>query len=407
MLPALKRNIFVLFAVGSLLIAPAKAQKLSVGVVGGASVTDAFSASLVPSSFPGNLPGTPVGSVSYSQSKDWVLGAMIEWRLTSSWSLEADGLFRTLHMTRASLLADGTLGSAGPAPVITWEFPILAKYRLLPSARARPFIEGGPSFRTAGNLNGTNPSHFGMSAGVGVEAHWLGLDFAPTLRYTRWAWDDPNRSFGSPSTRPDQLELLLSVSRQSESHWQPLGGRLRLGVVAGTNLSADYCSETQQLNTEQIGPLGAGHAVSLTISGPKSFLVGPSIEFLLPRRISVETDVIYRPVSATNTISYDTGARVRSDSRFVTWEFPVLAKYRLGYRRFAPFVGVGPNFRLTQSLTSSSPYGVMAAAGIEFRVGSAKISPSVRYIHWGRDTGSATGAIPTQNQAVFLLGLSF
>ena len=183
---------------------------------------------------------------------------------------------------------------------------------------------------------------------------------------------------------------------------------MRLGVVAGTNLSADYGSETLQINADVIDRLGSFHEVSRTIkSGPKSLLVGPSIEFLLPRRLSVETDVIYRPVSTTNIAIYDTRAPARSDYRFVTWEFPVLAKYRLGYKRFVPFIGAGPNFRLTQSLTSSSPYGVTAASGIEFRLGSAKVSPSVRYTHWGRDTGSITGPTVTQNQAVFLLGLSF
>ena len=333
---------------------------------------------------------------------------MIEWRLTPSWSVGANGLFRTLHMTTAAVFADGHLGSVSPSPVITWEFPILAKYRL-PGGRARPFIEGGPSFRTAGNLNGTNPSHFGASGGVGVETHWLGLNFAPTLRYTRWTRDAPNGLFAPPTTRQDQLELLVSVSRASESHWRPLGGFMRLGVVAGTNLSADYGSETRQyiFDPSQYDPVPDVYPVSTRTSSPRSFLVGPSVEFLLPHRLSVETDAIYRPVGATYITSYNNGARARSDSRFITWEFPVLAKYRLAYRGIAPFVGVGPNFRLTQSLTSSSPYGVVAAAGVEFRVGSAKISPSVRYIHWGRDPSSAFVATVTQNQAVFLLGLSF
>jgi hypothetical protein len=133
---------------------------------------------------------------------------------------------------------------------------------------------------------------------------------------------------------------------------------VRLGLVAGTNLSADYGSETQQYNLQpgQVDPLPATYPLGSTISsGSKSFLVGPSIEFLLPRRLSVEADTIYRPVSAAQITSYNTGARVRSDFGFITWEFPVLAKYRLGYRRFAPFVSAGPNFRLTQSLTSASP----------------------------------------------------
>ena len=84
---------------------------------------------------------------------------------------------------------------------------------------------------------------------------------------------------------------------------------MRLGVVAGTNLSADYGSETLQINADVIDRLGSFHEVSRTIkSGPKSLLVGPSIEFLLPRRLSVETDVIYRPVSTTNIAIYDTRA---------------------------------------------------------------------------------------------------
>src|SRR5258706_7979566 len=117
MSPALKRNTLALFVVGALLIAPAKAQKLSVGVVGGGSVTDAFSTSLVSSFFLAN--GMPIAttSTSYSQSKDWVSGAMIEWRLTPSWSVGANGLFRTLHMTRARVFADGHLGSVSPSPV--------------------------------------------------------------------------------------------------------------------------------------------------------------------------------------------------------------------------------------------------------------------------------------------------
>ena len=47
---------------------------------------------------------------------------------------------------------------------------MLAKYRFHWS-KMNPFVELGPSFRTAGNLNGTNPSHYGFTSGLGVEMH--------------------------------------------------------------------------------------------------------------------------------------------------------------------------------------------------------------------------------------------
>ena len=82
------------------------------------------------------------------------------------------------------------------------EFPILAKYRFQWS-KVNPFAELGPSFRTTGNLNGTNPSHYGFSAGVGLEMHLRSLNVAPTLRYTRWAGDGV-ASF-RPNSNPDQV----------------------------------------------------------------------------------------------------------------------------------------------------------------------------------------------------------
>ena len=73
-----------------------------------------------------------------------------------------------------------------PNTVVTWQFPVLVKYKF-PLGRLSPFLEGGPSFRSAGNLNRSDPSHVGVSAGVGVEAQWRRLRIAPRVRYTRWA----------------------------------------------------------------------------------------------------------------------------------------------------------------------------------------------------------------------------
>jgi hypothetical protein len=52
-----------------------------------------------------------------------------------------------------------------------------------------PSIEAGPIFRTASNLNGTNPSNHGIAAGLGAEGHFWKIRLAPQFRYLRWARD--------------------------------------------------------------------------------------------------------------------------------------------------------------------------------------------------------------------------
>ncbi len=63
-----------------------------------------------------------------------------------------------------------------PFSVLTWEFPILAKYRWT-TRRWAPIIY--------------NPSHFGITAGAGLEARTHGILISPTLPYTRWLKDPP------------------------------------------------------------------------------------------------------------------------------------------------------------------------------------------------------------------------
>lgn len=132
-------------------------QNLSVGIIGGSSLTGA--AQDVTTLHPIG-PSIRV----WSPSKDWIVGAMVEFRFRSYFSLELDGMFRELHVTWAGVLPDGTLNSVSPSPVVTWEFPVLAKYRF-GSGRLKPFFEAGPSFRTTGNLN-FYPSHYGAPPGL-------------------------------------------------------------------------------------------------------------------------------------------------------------------------------------------------------------------------------------------------
>ena len=90
--------------------AAAFGQHVSFGVVGGGSITDAFQTENV-----------PTGSASlpfdrfYSSSKDRIFGAMIEFQLPQSFSVEVDGLYRKLHFTTAGVQPDGSLNSVSPS----------------------------------------------------------------------------------------------------------------------------------------------------------------------------------------------------------------------------------------------------------------------------------------------------
>ena len=170
-------------------------QSLSIGLIGGAAVTDGFRTQTIPVEFPN---GGFVGIRYFSASKDYIAGASIEFRVTRHWSLEADGLFRELHLTWAAIEPNGSLNSISPSPVVTWEFPLLAKYRFR-LAKLSPFVEAGRSYRTAGNLNGTYPSSSGVTAGIGVEKNLRSLKLAPVVRYTYWASTRSRRAPTPPS----------------------------------------------------------------------------------------------------------------------------------------------------------------------------------------------------------------
>lgn len=381
-----------------LLALGASAQKVSVGIVGGASLTDGFRDQTIYNLAPSPDPGSPpffVGIRFWSPSKDYVVGGMLEFHFNPHWSLEVNGLFRQLHGKWASVQPDGSLHSISPHPVVTWQFPVLAKYRFQ-GRKWNPFIEAGPSFRTAGNLNSSDPSHHGLTAGAGLETNWRGLKIAPSVRYTLWAGEKYRGT--SAQTGPDQVEILVRFSRESKSSRHPLGRPISMGFTLGTNLTGDY--RTTNIAHENQTPIYRS-------SGPRSFIYGPMMEVRLPHHLSVEVNALHRPVSSATETSYE-GTPYRYTHRAVTWVFPVLAKYRFSVRGLEPFIGLGPAFRLRQTLAEAadaSPYGVAAAAGIYMHVGPMRITPAIRFTHWARDRRDYGG--PYQNQVEALVGFSF
>jgi hypothetical protein len=146
----------------------------------------------------------PQGSAERSESNSPIYGALLEFGIGESWAVEVNGIYRALH------------GRGGPRfAVLTWEFPVLAKYKLRPSRAVRPFVELGPSFRTDGNFNGPRPSHYGVTGGAGVEVRVGWAKISPRVRYTRWAEErtpDPPQSPSDRSTFLNQVQCLVAFS---------------------------------------------------------------------------------------------------------------------------------------------------------------------------------------------------
>lgn len=178
----------------------AVAQRFSFGIVGGGSLTNDF------------VDQTIESIRTYSTGKDYIVGPMFAVALPDNFSIEMDALYRPTNFTFANVLPNGTLNSVSPATVITWEIPVLAQYKIKESGLPiRPLLELGPSFRASGNVNGSSPSTYGITAGAGIEAHIWKVKIAPQLRYTHWAADHVPLPWAA-RTKQDQLELVVSLS---------------------------------------------------------------------------------------------------------------------------------------------------------------------------------------------------
>jgi hypothetical protein len=341
-------------------------QHFAYGVVAGTALTDDFNFFYLPPIYPG--PET----IQKAGGKSLIIGPMLEWSFSPHFSLEADGLFRELHYTTAH--------AGNQYPTVTWEFPILAKYRpfsyRMGRTAVRPFLEAGPSFRTIGNLN-AYPSHTGISAGAGLDFRFSHFDIAPTLRYTRWARD--NNPYGI-NTRPDQIELLVAFSHSANLGTHPFGHRFSIGAILGTNLIGDYNSQSSTYTDPLTGATNTfSHG-----AGPHSFLVGPAVEFRVTHNLSLEADAIYRPIQehySTHSESMGHTSTYSGSISFATWQFPLLAKYTVPIRfsKLKPFIEAGPSFRTGGSETH---YGIAAGAGVSAQLGRLEIVPAVRYTRW-------------------------
>jgi hypothetical protein len=372
------------------------AQNLSVGFAGGGALTNAFETINA---------GVPETLTSYSQSKDYAVGLMLEYPLAGNLSVEGDALYRELHLTVAFVEPSRLLNSVSPSPVVTWELPLMAKYRLHWS-KADPFVEGGVAFRPTTNLN-ANPSHYGVVAGVGVAKRWGQFEITPMVRYTRWVHDRPLENLAESES--DQVELLIGVSSHPRSPWHPLSPRIALGLIGGTTLFHDVPTSSNGFvvsfpaatggNTNQL------ESATTYVSGSDASLIGPALEVALLKHVFVETDAVYHPIECSRRGVLSNGEVVDSYSGAEgrTFEFPVLGKYKFGAGRATPFLEAGPSFRLLTE--KSSILGISTGAGLQVRLRGLKIAPALRFTHWGPQGYHSPSTDVIVNQVELLTGL--
>jgi hypothetical protein len=187
---------------------------VSAGVKGGVALTDAFQrTSFLIGDF---YPYGELVTHFYSPSKDYLVGPFIELRLPFGLGVEADALYRYVHLSSAlettvsagSNLTPSTLSTLGENSHV-WEFPILAKYRFkLPIAR--PYLDAGPSFRVTNSFASALSNH-GFAAGAGVDVKALVLHISPEVRYTRWGSDSSAAAY-LPHSNVNQVELLVGIA---------------------------------------------------------------------------------------------------------------------------------------------------------------------------------------------------
>lgn len=373
---------------------PAVAQKLTLGVIAGTSLTgDVHTGS---QTFQGGFSQDGSVTFSYSRvSRPFIVGPKVELDLPGQLSVEVDALYRPLRARQTQtfdppvVLPNGvTFSTIGPSTrrLASWEFPVLAKYRFRVSGLG-PFVEAGPSFRPASS--GSGASHLGITAGAGVETRWGKLLASPMVRYTRWKRRGGASGVGSAIA--DQVEALVAFSHAATNPgWTSAFGRkFSPGVLVGIGLGDDLRL-----------PQG-----SVERSESNSPIYGALLEFGIGESWAVEVNGIYRALHG------------RGGPRFavLTWEFPVLAKYKLRpSQAMRPFVELGPSFRTDGNFNGPRPshYGITGGAGVEARVGWVKISPMVRYTRWAKERTPDPPQAPSDrstflNQVQCLVAFSF
>jgi hypothetical protein len=194
------RNTFWALLICSVFVcAPrAAAQPVGAGVKLGTTFTPALTIS--------NWPLPENSSLFFNNQTPFIVGPYVEFRLPFQFAIEADALYNSAPIA-------SNIGGAGGS---TWQFPVLAKYKLL-KGPVRPYLGGGASFSRISSYSNApsdllHQSNYGVVLEAGVEIKLLFLRITPEIRYNYWALTD----ISGPNVPPAAVNLLLTGPFHSE-----------------------------------------------------------------------------------------------------------------------------------------------------------------------------------------------
>src|SRR5262249_29104946 len=173
------------------------------------------------------------------------------------------------------------------------------------------------------------------------------------------------------------LALYICLAAQAWSQ------RIYIGVVGGTGITSNFPAVDISYPADNFGNPASRFQ---HLNGSRSRIGGALIEVGITEGFSIEANVLRRPMNAVvNFSEVPAGApsRVFSDefTAVKAWEFPVMLKYSLPWRRVRPFLAAGPSFRSQQDVSATQPSRLGAAAGfgVAAQWGKFRIAPELRY----------------------------
>ena len=130
------------------------------------------------------------------------------------------------------------------------------------------------------------------------------------------------------------------------------------------------------------------------------------LEIDLPAGFGIEADVMYRRLGYR--VLFDSlGLGTHNSNAFTV---PLLLKYKFPGRAARLYVDGGFSFRALSdvpNLWDSTSKGFVMGGGIRYNLGVLKISPELRYTHWGNDVFNIPNLASVKNQTEILVGITF
>ncbi len=145
------------------------------------------------------------------------------------------------------------------------------------------------------------------------------------------------------------------------------------------------------------------------------YTIGPTVELHFPLHVSFEADLLYRHSRYSATSNIVPGGSAGAND----FQIPLLAKVDISHGLVGPFIDGGVAYRhLSVSLSNSAGQlflgvnnpnsaGIAVGGGVQIKLLLIRISPEIRYTHWGQIAFSNAAVTSNNNQLDLLVGVTF